>query len=206
MNSLRFWIRCNVLLVASVLFVAFAASTSAQVQSTTTTTTSGVQTTEVKIESGEVVAVKGNNLFVKMADGTLRDYPNVPESAKVSVDGKQLGVHDLMPGMKLVRATVTTTTPQVVTTVQTVTGKVWQVNPPLVVILTLDDGTNQEFKIPEGQKFMVDGTETDAFGLKKGMVVSATKVVEVPETVVTKGKAVVGTMPWDAPVLIFAPK
>jgi len=49
---------------------------------------------------------------------------------------------------------------------------------------------------------MVDGTETDAFGLKKGMVVSATKVVEVPETVVTKGKAVVGTMPWDVPVLI----
>ena len=206
MNSLRFWIRCNVLLVASVLFVAFAASTSAQVQSTTTTTTSGVQTTEVKIESGEVVAVKGNNLFVKMADGTLRDYPNVPESAKVSVDGKQLGVHDLMPGMKLVRATVTTTTPQVVTTVQTVTGKVWQVNPPLVVILTLDDGTNQEFKIPEGQKFMVDGTETDAFGLKKGMVVSATKVVEVPETVVTKEKAVAGTMPSDVPVLIFVPK
>jgi len=160
----------------------------------------------VKIESGEVVAVKGNNLFIKMADGTLRDFPNVPESAKVTVDGQQLGIHDLMPGMKLVRATVTTSTPQVVTTVETVTGKVWQVNPPLVVILTLDNGQNQEFKIPNGQKFMVDGTETDAFGLKKGMVVSATKVVEVPETVVTKEKAVVGTMPWDVPVLIVVRK
>jgi hypothetical protein len=156
----------------------------------------------VKIESGEVVAVKGNNLFVKMADGTLRDFPNVPESARVTVDGQQLGIHDLMPGMKLVRATVTTTTPQVVTTVQTVTGKVWQVNPPLAVILTLEDGKNQEFKIPEGQKFMVDGKETDAFGLKKGMVVTATKVVELPETTVTKQKIVAGTMPWDAPVLI----
>ena len=205
MKSRVIWKKTTLVFAAGTLCLAFAASTSAQVQ-TQTTTTSGIPTQEVKIESGEVVAVKGNNLFIKMADGTLRDFPNVPESAKVTVDGQQLGIHDLMPGMKLVRATVTTSTPQVVTTVETVTGKVWQVNPPLVVILTLDNGQNQEFKIPNGQKFMVDGAETDAFGLKKGMVVSATKVVEVPETVVTKEKAVVGTMPWDVPVLIVVRK
>ena len=205
MKSRVIWKKTTLVFAAGTLCLAFAASTSAQVQ-TQTTTTSGIPTQEVKIESGEVVAVKGNNLFIKMADGSLRDFPNVPESAKVTVDGQQLGIHDLMPGMKLVRATVTTSTPQVVTTVETVTGKVWQVNPPLVVILTLDNGQNQEFKIPNGQKFMVDGTETDAFGLKKGMVVSATKVVEVPETVVTKEKAVVGTMPWDVPVLIVVRK
>ena len=201
MNSGSLRTSYSVMLVAALLCVAFAASTSAQVQGTTTTST-GVPTKEVTIESGEVVAVAGNDLFVKMADGTLRHFPNVPESARVTVDGRELGIHDLMPGMKLVRATVTTTTPQVVTTVQTVTGKVWQVTPPLVVILTLEDGKNQEFKIPDGQKFMVDGTETDAFGLKKGMVVTATKIVETPETVVTKQKAVAGTMPGDVPVLI----
>jgi hypothetical protein len=38
MNLLRFWTKCSVLLVASVLFVAFALSSSAQVQSTTSTT------------------------------------------------------------------------------------------------------------------------------------------------------------------------
>jgi len=49
----------------------------------------------------------------------------------------------------------------------------------------------------------VDGTETDARGLKEGMVVTATKIVEEPETVVTKQKKLVaGTMPWDVPVLI----
>jgi len=127
--------------------IAFAASMSAQVQSTTTTT-SGVPSKDVTIERGEVVAVKGNNLFVKMADGTLRDFPNVPESAKVTVDGQEFGVHDLKPGMILVRATVTTTTPQVVTTVESVTGKVFHVNPSLSVILTLENGQNQEFKIP----------------------------------------------------------
>jgi len=130
MNSVTLWARFSVVLTAVVLCVAFAASTTAQVQ-TQTTTTSGTATKQVKIESGEVVAVKGNNLFVKMADGTVRDFPNIPESARATVDGKKLGIHELKPGMKLQRTTVTTTTPQVVTTIQTVTGKVWRVNPPL---------------------------------------------------------------------------
>jgi len=205
MKSNVIWGKRTLVLAAGMLCLAFTASTSAQVQSTTTKTV-GVPAREVKIESGEVVAVAGNNLFVKMADGTTRDFPNIPENAKVTVDGQQLGIHELKPGMKLVRATVTTSTPQVVTTVQTVTGKVWQVNPPLAVILTLENGQNQEFKIPDGQKFMVDGTETDAFGLKKGMVVTATKVVETPVTSVTTQKAVVGTMPQDVPILIVSPK
>jgi len=205
MKSNVIWGKRTLVLAAGMLCLAFTASTSAQVQSTTTKTV-GVPAREVKIESGEVVTVAGNNLFVKMTDGTIRDFPNIPENAKVTVDGQQLGIHELKPGMKLVRATVTTSTPQVVTTVQTVTGKVWQVNPPLAVILTLENGQNQEFKIPDGQKFMVDGTETDAFGLKKGMVVTATKVVETPVTTVTTGKAVVGTMPQDVPILIASPK
>jgi hypothetical protein len=198
---MSFWTRCCVVLAAAVLCVGLAASMRAQVQSTTTASP-GVPTQEVKIERGEVVAVKGNDLFLLMDNGVLRHFPDVPDSAKVMVDGKQLGIHDLVPGMKLVRATVTTTTPYVVTTVETVSGKVWQVNPPLIVILTLENGQNQEFKIPDGQKFTVDGTETDAFGLKKGMVVTATKIVEVPETVVTKEKIVAGTMPQNVPVLI----
>ena len=201
MNSVTLWARFSVVLTAVVLCVAFAASTTAQVQ-TQTTTTSGTPKKQVKIESGEVVAVKGNNLFVKMADGTVRDFPNIPESARATVDGKKLGIHELKPGMKLQRTTVTTTTPQVVTTIQTVTGKVWHVTPPLSVILTLENGQNQEFKIPEGQKFTVDGQETDAWGLKKGMKVTATKIVESPETTVSQQTQVTGTMPPDAPVLI----
>jgi len=201
MNSVTLWARFSVVLTAVVLCVAFAASTTAQVQ-TQTTTTSGTATKQVKIESGEVVAVKGNNLFVKMADGTVRDFPNIPESARATVDGKKLGIHELKPGMKLQRTTVTTTTPQVVTTIETVKGKVWHVTPPLSVILTLENGQNQEFKIPEGQKFTVDGQETDAWGLKKGMKVTATKIVESPETTVSQQTQVTGTMPPDAPVLI----
>jgi hypothetical protein len=46
-----------------------------------------------------------------------------------------------------------------------VTGKVWHVTPQNSVILSLQDGTNQSFKIPKGQKFTVNGQQTDAFGL-----------------------------------------
>jgi hypothetical protein len=137
-----------------------------------------------------------------MSDGTLRDFPNVPETARVTVDGQQLSIHQLKPGMKLQHTTVTSTTPQVVTTVETVSGKVWHVTPPLSVILTMENGQNQSFKIPDGQKFMVSGQETDAWGLKKGMNVSATRITETPLTSVSQHTQVTGTMPGDQPVLI----
>jgi LPXTG-motif cell wall-anchored protein len=144
-----------------------------------------------------------------MADGTIRHFANVSESAHVTVDGKQLGIHDLKPGMTLQRTITTTTTPKVITTTQTVTGKVWHVQPPLSVILTLEDGTNQQFKIPKGQKFNVEGQMVDAWGLKKGMKVSATKVVEEPMTVVAQQRKLTGQMPpaptappADAPILV----
>jgi hypothetical protein len=111
--------------------------------------------------------------------------------------------------MKLQRTITVTTTPQTITTVQTVQGKVWHINPPNSVILTLDNGTNQQFKIPKGQKFMVDGQETDAWGLKKGMNVSATKVVEVPQTTIDQQRKLTGSMPpppppppADTPILV----
>jgi len=80
-----------------------------------------------------------------------------------------------------------------ITTVKTVKGKVRRVNPPTSVILTLEDGTNQSFDIPKGQKFNVDGQETDAWGLKEGMNISATAVRETPETVVSQEVRRTGT-------------
>jgi len=182
------------------------ANVSAQVQTKTYTTT-GQPTKEVKVDRGTVVVVDGNDLVVKAEDGHLRHFANVPESARATVDGQQLGIHDLKPGMTLERTITTTTTPQMITTVKHVTGTVWSVNPPSSVILTLEDGTNQAFKIPDGQQFDVDGQMTDAWGLRKGMKISATKVTEVPETVVEQEKAVTGTMPppdppADLPLLV----
>jgi hypothetical protein len=149
--------------------------------------------------------------MIKGEDGELRDFNNVPDSVTVNVDGQQLNVHQIKPGMKIERQTITTTTPRVITTVQTVTGKVWHVSPPSSVILTLEDGTHQQFNIPKGQKFMIDGKETDAFGLRKGMKVDAQKVVEEPEIVITQEVKRTGKLPpappppeQDVPILFVS--
>ena len=192
-------------LAVSMAFVAFAARVNSQVQSETSTTMHAPSVTTT-VARGEVVYVHGNEVIVKMEDGTMRDFPSVSESARVTVDGRQLGVHELRTGMKLEKTITTTTQPKTITTVQSVTGKVWHVNAPQSVILTLEDGTNQQFKVPKGQEFTVNGQKTDVFGLRKGMKVTATKIVEVPMTEVSQHTALAGSMPppppADQPILI----
>jgi hypothetical protein len=190
------------LLGAGLICIAFALVTDAQVQTTQTEVQNGPATRQVAIHRGEVVYVSGNDVVIKGEDGRIRDFPNVPESARVRVDGQQLSVHDLRPGMKLERITIATTTPNLITTVKTVTGTVWNVTPPKSVILTLEDGKNQQFEIPDGTKFMINGQQADAFSLKPGMKVSATAVTEVPEMTVTKRSRIRGEMPPPPPETI----
>src|SRR6516164_3068448 len=168
-------------LMVGVFLLFSAARLNAQVQ-TDTQTASGQATKTVQVERGEVVMVSGNDLIVKMEDGTIRHIANIPESARVTVNGQSLGIHDLKPGMKLERTITTTTTPKIITTTKSVTGTVVQVTPPLAVTLRLEDNSVQRFNIPSGQRFNIDGQNLDAFGLKPGMKISATKVVEEPVT------------------------
>jgi hypothetical protein len=204
MNAISFSRTMLRLLGAGLVCLAFALVTNAQVQTQTEVET-GPATREVRIRRGEVVYVSGNDVVIRGEDGIYRDFPNVPESARVTVDGQQLSVHDLHPGMTIQRTTITTTRPRVITTTKSVTGTVWNVNPPTSVVLTLEDGKNQQFTIPDGTKFTVDGQLTDAFSLKPGMKVSATSVTEVPETVVRKRVRLTGEMPPppDVPLLII---
>jgi len=208
MRSNVSWTHTWLGLAVGFVCLAFTLNMTAQVQ-TKTTTEKGQAEVQTQVESGEVVTVSGNDLVVKMSDGTIRHFANVPESAKVTVDGQQLGIHDLQPGMKLQRTITTTTTPKTITTVQSVTGTVWHITPPTSVILTLADGKNQQFKIPNNQKFNVDGQMVDAWGLRKGMKIAATKVVEVPVTVVSQNRTLTGELPpppppppADVPVLV----
>jgi len=196
------------LLSAGAFCLALAFATNAQVQTQTKSAQAGPPTTSVKIERGEVVYVSGNSVVVKMEDGTLRHFDNVPETTTVTVDGKQLNVHQLTPGMKVERQTITTVTPKTITTVKTVSGTVWQVSPPTSVILTMENGKNQRFAIPSGQKFSVEGQMKDAWSLRKGMKVSGQQVTEMTEAQVAQevkrtGVAPVPVVPTpDVPLLI----
>ncbi len=160
----------------------------------TTTTHKAASTYQTDMKSGTVVYVSGNNLVVKGADGTVK-HLIIPEGQTFDVDGKQLTVHQLTPGTHLTRTITTTTTPTTIKTVRTIDGKVWYVNAPGLVILTLPDGTNKEYKVPKGQMFMIDGKEQSVFHLKKGMMVSATVVTEEPVTHVTQNQTVTGVAP-----------
>jgi hypothetical protein len=198
------------LLVGGALCFMLSWPAAGQVQSTQSVE-HGPAKQDVKIQRGEVVYVSGNDMIVKMEDGALEAFNNVPDSKTVTVDGRQLNIHQLKAGMTLEKQTITTTTPRLVTTVETVTGKVFHVTPPNSVILTLENGENQRFKIPSGQKFNINGEEKDAWGLKKGMVVSVQRVTEVPETVVSEEITHTGKMPppppapkADVPVLVAA--
>lgn len=205
MNSTRSWRRIIALVVTGSLSLFLAMGTAAQVQ-THTYTTSGEPTHEVMVKTATVVLVDGNNLIVRYPDGSLRHFPNVPESFRANIDGQSLGIHDLRPGMTLEHTVVRTTTPQTITTVQTVKGKIFHVNPPRSLILTLENGTNQSFKIPEGQKFDVNGQMVDAWGLRKGMMITATRIVEEPQTLVSQSSTVTGSAPPppppDRPILV----
>src|SRR5215469_12153878 len=200
------------LLGGGALCIAFSLPSAAQVQ-TSKSESHGAAAKEVKVERGTITYINGNSVVVKMEDGTLRHFDNVPDSVTFMVDGQPVNIRNAKVGMKLEKQTVVTTTPKVITTVETVTGKVWQVNPPSTVILTLENGENQQFKIPKGQKFTIDGKETDAWGLRKGMKVSAQRVTEVPETVVAQEIKRTGSAPppppqpqADVPMLIVASK
>ncbi len=200
MNSPRFtqMLAHGLLALAVVLFAGSTVAMTAQ-DTSQTTVTHGQPEHQVTVDHGEVVYVSGNDLVVKNLDtGELKNFV-VPDSARATVDGKELSIHELKPGMKLQQTITTTTTPRVVTTVRTIEGTVWHINAPTSVILKLPDGSNKQYQIPKGQTFTVNGEQADAFHLKKGMKVTATVVTEVPETEVAEQRSVTGQMPASAP-------
>ena len=194
-------------LAASSICITFVFIGSAQMR-TKTTTTSGKAAQQVQVERAQVLLVAGNDLVLKLDDGTIRHIANVPESFRATVDGKELGIFDLKAGMILQNTTTITTTPKLVRTVRTIKGKVWHVQPPLYVSLTMDDGTSERFEIPYGQKFKVEGQLVDAWGLKPGMIITAVKVVEFTSMEVEQERKMTGTMPSvssplpDEPILV----
>ena len=72
------WAKTVLVLLLGALCFALAVSTNAQIQ-TEKSTTVGRTTMQVQVERGEVVLVNGNDLVVKMEDGTIRHFPNLPE-------------------------------------------------------------------------------------------------------------------------------
>jgi hypothetical protein len=164
----------------------------------TTQVTPGQAIVTTQVDRAEVVYVSGNELVVKTETGEVR-HLTVPDSARANVDGKTLTIRDLKPGMKLQRTITTTQTPKTVTTIRTVTGKVFSVNAPLSVILSFPDAPNKQYKVPNNQVFTIDGEKKTVFDLKKGMTITANVVTESQEVELSERRVTTGTAPIPPP-------
>jgi hypothetical protein len=192
-----------------VTFAAIAVSTvfvaAAQQKMPETTKESIVNDTSVstlKLE-GTALHVEGNNMAVKMSTGEVREF-DVPKGQRFIIDGKDVGLSAIKPGTKL-QATVTTHTTSITDRTVTVgTGKVWWVVGNSV-ILTLPNGENRAYTVNNDYKFTVNGkTDATVFDLRKGMTVSAEKIVEEPRVEITTNTVVTGQAP-PAPAAAPAP-
>jgi hypothetical protein len=126
-----------------------------------------------------VVYVSSGDVVVKTADGKLLNY-STPSGTMVSVGGKQVPASGLKPGAKVGSVPGD---PKPVTGISVETGKVYQIDPPDKVTLTLAQGI-KELSVPAGTTFTVGGKPVSIGQLQKGMEVTAT-VVTVGSTAST---------------------
>lgn len=134
----------------------------------------------------EVISVTGNQLVVKLPEGT-REL-TVPDDFKFDVDGKQMSVHDLKPGMKGTAQITTKTTVTPVTVTEVKNGTVMQASGSSLIVKT-EDGIKM-FSPADVEKRNVkitrDGKPLDFSDLHSGDKLSATIVTSHPPRVVTE--------------------
>jgi len=151
----------------------------ASAQQTTTSQTSTVHFT--------VVAVDGNTVTVKTREKGAEEI-TVNEDFRFTVDGKQVSVHELQPGMTGTAkiTTTTTTTPVVVTEVKN--GTVAKVVGNSIVVQ--NEKGYQMFTEADaakrGVEIIKNGQKADFSSLHEGDRLSATIVTTHPPKIVTK--------------------
>jgi hypothetical protein len=107
------------------------------------------------------------------------------------IDGKSVTLKELQPGTKLTATTTTTTTPVTERTTTIGSGKVWYVSGNTVIV-TLPDKENHVYTVDDNFKFTVNGRAAGVHDLRKGMTVSAQRIVEEPITQVAQNTVVTG--------------
>ncbi len=170
-------------LLASMVVILTAAVSLAQ-QSTTTST---------QTKTFEVISVDGNDLVVKLPEGTRELTVN--DDFRFTVDGKQLSVHDLKPGMKGTAVVTTKTTITPVTVTEIKNGTVMQASGPSIIVKT-DQGIkmfSQGDVDKRGVKIVRNGQPAVINDFHQGDQISATIITTHPPHVMTE-KQVTATL------------
>jgi hypothetical protein len=175
------------------LAVTLATSLSAQTTQKKETVPAGaakVVTTEV---NGEVVVTGSNWLIAKNTAGDYHLY-GVKPGRMFTIDGAQKTLGQLQPGTMLTAKVTTSETPLVTRTTKITKGKVFWASPSSIIV-TLANGENKQYDVPADFKFDVEGKKLSAMELKPGMNLTATRIVEVPRSVISESTTVTGTAP-----------
>ncbi len=152
------------------------------------------QQTTYEIKAGTVLHVYGNNLVVKMLDGTIKEF-DVPEGFTFDIDGKQVPVGDLKPGTKLASVVTTTETPHEVEVTEFKSGTVLKVAGTTLMVRMADGEVRRLSNVSRDQRFEVDGKQLRVEELREGMKLRA-KIVSTHSVVITdEDRMVAGTAP-----------
>ena len=178
---------------AMVGVLSLATVVAAQVSQTKETVPGGTAKVKTSQVQGELVAKGSDWLIAKDLHGNYKLY-SVQPGRKAIVDGVAKTLDELQMGTMLTSTATTTETPLVNRTTTITQGKVFWASPKSVIV-TLEDGVNKQYAVPDGFKFDVDGKQITAMELRPGMKLTGTKIVEEPVTVITKDVVVTGVAP-----------
>jgi hypothetical protein len=143
------------------------------------------ETITTEIRNGEVVAVYGNHVVVRTAQGEHKEF-DIPDDFRFDMDGKQLSVHDLKPGMKLTAVITTRSQPMPVVAYEKIEGTVMRVMHNKVW-LREKDGI-KTYTPPADFLIEVEGKKVPVTQLQPGMKVSATVVSTGPPEIVSESE------------------
>jgi len=146
------------------------------------------QTTTYDMRSGEVIAVKGNQLIVRVPEG-VKQF-TVDDAFRFDLNGKSVPVDQLRPGMKLTALITTTTIPVDLQATELRNAEVIYTNGASIVVQNSEDGkyrrfTNQQLKEMDLVVYK-DGQIVPPSSLRKGDRISATVVTKFPPAEMTQ--------------------
>jgi hypothetical protein len=146
---------------------------------------SAAQTTTTETKAFEVIAVDGNSLVLRGAEGT-KEYM-VPEGFRFNIGGREMTVAELRPGMKGTATITTTTTVKPVSVTEVKNGEVVHATGGMIIVrgpkgfqsFTQADVDNRQAKI------LRDGKPIQISELRTGDRLTATIVTERPPQILT---------------------